>query len=63
MGPHCAVKKPAELAERVKDLAAGIVKQYQQSSTVLKLRIKKTGRTRSKARHIPAAERTASAQQ
>jgi predicted DNA-binding transcriptional regulator YafY len=29
MGPHCVVKKPTELAERVRDLAAGIVKKYE----------------------------------
>jgi proteasome accessory factor B len=28
MGPHCRVKKPAELRQRVAELAAGIVKQY-----------------------------------
>jgi predicted DNA-binding transcriptional regulator YafY len=29
MGPHCIVKKPEELAQRVRDLAAGIVQKYQ----------------------------------
>lgn len=29
MGPHCVVKKPAELAQQVKSLAAAIVKQYE----------------------------------
>lgn len=28
MGPHCVVKKPRELADRVKQLAEGIVRQY-----------------------------------
>lgn len=30
MGPHCVVKKPRELAMRVKQLAEGIVQQYAQ---------------------------------
>ena len=29
MGPHCVVNKPPELAERVRELAAGIVSQYE----------------------------------
>ena len=29
MGPHCVVKEPAELAERVRELGAGIAKQYE----------------------------------
>lgn len=28
MGPHCRVVKPAELAQRVRDLAAGVVARY-----------------------------------
>jgi proteasome accessory factor B len=28
MGPHCIVKKPRELADRVKELAEQIVKRY-----------------------------------
>ena len=30
MGPHCVVNNPSELAERVRELAAGIVSQYEQ---------------------------------
>ena len=36
MGPHCVVKKPAELADRVKELATELVKKY--SPQVKKLR-------------------------
>ena len=28
MGPHCVVKKPKELVERVKELATRMVKNY-----------------------------------
>jgi predicted DNA-binding transcriptional regulator YafY len=28
MGPHCVVKKPPELAQRVKELAAAVVQKY-----------------------------------
>ncbi len=34
MGPHCVVNKPPELADRVGELAAGIVSQYEKPQKV-----------------------------
>jgi len=33
MGPHCSVRKPAVLADMVRDLAAGVVEQYRRRKT------------------------------
>ena len=33
MGPHCVVKQPQVLADRVKDLAQGIIKSYEPEET------------------------------
>ena len=32
MGPHCVVKRPAELARRVQELAAGVMARYEKTS-------------------------------
>ena len=46
MGPHCVVNKPPELADWVRELAAGIVSQYEKPQ---KATGKKTATTKQSA--------------